>query len=196
MSCSRIQHSYRTSNSLTCSLPLSHHAAHQQSFYGVLRVKKVQYNCWSSDLQVKFFYQNFLQKYPQLPRSLNLGTFGLQSSTLPLSHCTPRNVSYIKVTVDCVCIYWGPHGRLATTCTYFVCAKCSYPKKRLYLLVALTQIWFDSKQFNIPIYLVWIYCFTSQSTVMVKSGLSVHLATHFSWASLTKQLISTSLISE
>ena len=102
----------------------------------------------------------------------------------------------IKMTVDCVCIYWGPHGRLATTCTYFVCAKCSYPKKRPYLLVAWTQIWFDSKQFNILIYLVWIYCFTSQSTVMVKSGLSVHLATHFSWASLTKQLISTSLISE
>ena len=34
--------------------------------------------------------------------------------------------------------------------------------------------------------------FTSQSTAMVMSGRSVHLATLFSWASLTKQLTSTS----
>ena len=37
--------------------------------------------------------------------------------------------------------------------------------------------------------LVWF--FTSQSTAMVMLGQSVHLTTHFSWASLTKKLTST-----
>ena len=36
-----------------------------------------------------------------------------------------------------ICIYWGPHGRLAITCTYFVCAKCSYPQKIKALLTYL-----------------------------------------------------------
>ena len=40
--------------------------------------------------------------------------------------CIYRSPSDIQ---SCESINRGPRGRLAITCTYFVCAKCSYPKK-------------------------------------------------------------------
>ena len=34
----------------------------------------------------------------------------------------------------------GPHGGLAITCTYFVCAKCSYPQKIKAILTYLCSL--------------------------------------------------------
>ena len=54
----------------------------------------------------------------------------------------------------------------------------------------ISQVYDNNKQVCLFVLFVCLFALRPKSTAMVIAGRSVHLTTHFSWASLNKQLTS------